>query len=592
MSMDHEAAQLSGTSRSLTRPWAFALIAAAALAAVPSAAHAQRRVPRVDAVRSTTANAQVKGIWEPVNYDEDLTLESVYFVTPDIGFASGQAGTIIKTVDGGAHWTVQLGGDPQGTGERIRDLRFVDQNHGFAVQSTGVGDHALLRTTDGTHWRASGTIAQHRGEYAFVSPTVGFVTSRNGIDRTRDAGRSWQRVMNCAAKVDVDGLSRNVSCELESISFPTARVGYAIGNSGDVHGVFIAKTSDGGDTWSVWRVLDSESGHQGFTTFTDANTGFLCVYGGRFYSTDDGGRTWDGVAGVDCGGGAKGRFADPETGWTLQTRRWNYTTDGGKSWGSRAMSFPAAVHGFSVPRRDRGYAVGDHGMVYRYRIVPSGYDAPNAIPAPAVGVFTSPLADQVEQLASDVELFSPDTTAEASFDAGSGAASQGGSASATGTARSRKGKGGGNTLGKVQALLDAVGATMPNFLARYRNLNLLYEGAQTGAGMPAWLQSVREGLAAFRSSTDKSSAAAALARLVSAADSLKTQTQVAFLQGSFAPGNDELPAFTPTSASAATDSSTAKGARKDATSAAKKEAADAVKKGIGGLLKRPFGHPR
>ena len=42
----------------------------------------------------------------------------------------------------------------------IRELRFVDATHGFAVQSTGVGDYSLLRTSDGQTWDKPGKVAQ------------------------------------------------------------------------------------------------------------------------------------------------------------------------------------------------------------------------------------------------------------------------------------------------------------------------------------------------------------------------------------------------------------------------------------------------
>lgn len=583
-----------------------------ALSIAPLVAAAQ---PRPASSRSASSGSRVKGIWESVSYNQDLTLESVYFVTPTTGWASGQGGTIIKTTDAGAHWTAQLGGDPQNPGLTIRDLRFVDQRHGFAVQATGIGDHSLLRTVDGRTWRASGTIAQHRGDYVFTSPTVGFVSAGNEIRRTRDAGRSWQKVMVCAASININGLTRNASCGIESLSFPTPQVGYGVGNGlGGIKGVFIAKTTDGGNTWSVWRVLDDLSPHQGFVTFTDSNSGFLCTYEGKFFSTTDGGQNWDGVAGVICNGGATGKFADPETGWTLASRLWNYTTDGGRTWGSRAITFPAGVNGFSLPRRDRGYAVGDHGMVYRYSIVPVAHTAPNSIDAPVVGAFTSPLDDQVEELGAEAGAFSTEnggpaigvdasgstTTADGSSGGSTGsAADMGGSAtgfsSGSGTSSNASGaKRGGNRLGKLQALLDVIGSSMPDFLARYRNLNLLFEGTRTAAGMPSWLQTVKGGLAAFRSSTDKSSAAAALAQLVGAVDSLKTQTRVAFQQTSFAAGAEDASTggsasgFSSTPATAVADS-TATGVKSAIADSAGKAATDAVKKGIGGLLKNPFG---
>lgn len=593
------------------------LIVIAALCGGTLVAGAQ---PRPASSRSASSGSRVKGIWESVSYNQDLTLESVYFVTPTTGWASGQGGTIIKTADAGAHWTPQLGGDPQNPGLAIRDLRFVDQRHGFAVQATGVGDHALLRTVDGRTWRASGTIAQHRGDYVFTSPTVGFVSAANEIRRTRDAGRSWQKVMDCAASINVNGLTRNVPCSIESLSFPTPQVGYGAGTTGGgIKGVFIARTTDGGNTWNVWRVLDDVSVHQGFITFTDANTGFLCTYEGKFFSTSDGGKNWDGVAGVICNGGATGKFADPETGWTLGSRLWNYTTDGGRTWGSRSITFPGGVNGFSLPRRDRGYAVGDHGMVYRYSIVPTEHTAPNSFDAPVVGAFTSPLDDQVEQLATEAGAFSTENGGPAIGTGASASDVDAGSAATTGSAGSAGGDTGGNAggfsagstsggttavaggakrsgnrLGKLQALLDAIGSSMPNFLARYRNLNLLFEGTRTAAGMPSWLQTVKGGLAAFRSSTDKSSAAAALAQLVGAVDSLKTQTRVAFQQASFSPGADDAntgaatSGFSSTPATAAVDS-TAAGVQSAVVDSVGKAATSAVKKGIGGLIKNPFG---
>src|SRR5204863_5261277 len=108
-------------------------------------------------------------------------------------------------------------------------------------------------------------------------------------------------------------------------------------------------------------------GHEGHIFFTDAQNGVACLIGGKFFATSDGGKTWRGIAGTDCGGKPEVRFADPEVGWTVVTNKWNYTSEGGRQWSSRAMTCPAGVNAFSLPRRDRGYVVGDHGMVFRYR---------------------------------------------------------------------------------------------------------------------------------------------------------------------------------------------------------------------------------
>jgi hypothetical protein len=156
-------------------------------------------------------------------------------------------------------------------------------------------------------------------------------------------------------------------------------------------------------------------------------------------------------------------------------------------------------------------------------------------------------------------------------------------------------------------LLDMIGSTMPDFLGRYRNLNLLFEGARTTAGLPTFLQTIKGGLFAFKSSTDKGSAAAALAQLVAAASGLKDQTRVAFMQSSFTPGPDDAgssfsssatsvgvsaaaagaaPAPAPAGSSVDSAAAGVKSAVADSIANAAKEAA---KKGLGGLLKNPFG---
>ena len=46
------------------------------------------------------------------------------------------------------------------------------------------------------------------------------------------------------------------------------------------------------------------------------------------------------------------------------------------------VGWPASVYAFTLPSRRRAYVVGDHGMVYRYSIVPVEYRVPNMIDAP------------------------------------------------------------------------------------------------------------------------------------------------------------------------------------------------------------------
>lgn len=79
------------------------------------------------------------------------------------------------------------------------------------------------------------------------------------------------------------------------------------------------------------------------------------------------------------------KTANP-TGWSIEGKSWTYTTDGGKHRTSREIAFPADLVAFRLPRSDRGYVVGVHGMIYRYRVVPVEYSAPHGINAPVISV--------------------------------------------------------------------------------------------------------------------------------------------------------------------------------------------------------------
>lgn len=331
------------------------------------------------------AKPKFKAIWEPVNVKEDLKLFSVHFVSADEGWVAGgrdelHGGIILHTTDGGNTWEPQLG-DPQSSDRAYNHLSFLNPQLGWATQSTQGGEHNLLRTNDGKTWSEAGKVAQNRTDYRFTSQDVGFVTSRNNILRTQDGGRSWRPVYHCAVKVEIDGLTRDATCEFEKIDFPDATTGYAVSRRLGSAGSVLAKTTDGGETWTPSVILPGEDAKESGLRFTDPNTGVLRTLDGKLFYTGDGGKNWTGATGKADGKPAI-EFATKDVGWMIVYRTMTYTVDGGKHWISREIGFPATVWASSLVQRDRGYAVGEHGMVYRYRVVPVEYTSKGMLAAP------------------------------------------------------------------------------------------------------------------------------------------------------------------------------------------------------------------
>lgn len=568
-----------------------------------------------------------KGIWEPVSFNADVKLFDVFFTAPDEGWVAGgttemRGGIILHTTDGGTHWDVAYG-DPQSSDRGVHHLRFLDPVRGWAIQDTG-STSRLLHTSDGQTWVMAGTIPEHTTDYMFTSDTTGVALKAGHILQTADGGRSWRQVAECVTTVQVQGLARNLGCEWARLQFLTPYVAYAIGFNRQARNLaFLARTADGGATWTLATGTLTDIPQDGF--FLNETTGYIRAGApdtGQIFKTTDGGQTWTGMA---ASPGARIQFADPEVGWAVLYNKVSFTTDGGNRWNSRQYSFPARVNAFSLPRRDRGYVVGEHGMIYRYRIVPENYNSSGMIPAPLLSGIDSPLDNQVQQLAKQIQTIAGDagappmtftqdvaaggapdglssdpnmaaTAASApsgtngtaptgtsfssgmgsSYPATSGGISAGGSFSGTipgcpGVSAIAGGMNavGGNARGFTQNVGTASSATVtstgftqdtgtstgtpagmsatfvqntnvasntanlvadtvPQFISRYRNLNLLMTGFQVATLMPATASCLKQSLQALKHGKDPQSIMLAITNIQRQVGGLVQMTRMAF----------------------------------------------------------------
>ena len=375
----------------------------------------QRTVPK-PFTPSGADQPDFKGIWEPINYPDDLILTSVFFVTDQIGWIAGHAGSgnggfILHTEDAGEHWVMQLG-DPKSTDPEISSLRFLDARHGWAIQN-----NKILCTSDGANWEDVGTLPPNinfnSGGYSFTftSPTHGAILGGNpwlqNIFVTKDGGRTWKQVFTCATRIEVNGLMVNTGCYLVALQFATPSVGYAVGGSLMVNSPYffsVTKTEDGGESWRVVYTSDTTIGHAESVFFQDENNGVTKAADGKFYRTTDGGLTWKGAMGDANWEELPLFFPDSQVGWSAGSRRVSFTTDGGAHWSSRNLAFPADVLAFSFPSRHRGYAVGWHGMIYRYSVVPANYQAAaHSLEAPAMPGYAFSLESDVQKVRLEIQ---------------------------------------------------------------------------------------------------------------------------------------------------------------------------------------------
>jgi hypothetical protein len=299
----------------------FLLIANSALHAFPQTKPSASRSAQKTASASPD---KYKGIFEPVNYPEDVGLTDVFFIDADNGRASGkkntdagEGGFIINTHDGGK------------------------TTHGWASQYGS----KLLRTTDGENWETAGDFRTGQ-QFIFVSPKRGFTVASERLTMTTDGGVSWKPQFECRAKVEVNGLPHEDTCHFQAADFPTPTIGYAVTNEVSDKSSVVFKTEDAGKSWKIVSFIPQATGIENSFGFLDENTGFVCTYQGKMLGTYDGGKTWHGILTNVPGGRPRIEFANP-TGWTMQGKMWAYSTDGGKRWLSREVAFPTDVNAFA-----------------------------------------------------------------------------------------------------------------------------------------------------------------------------------------------------------------------------------------------------
>ncbi len=344
-----------------------------------AAAQAPKKNPAAPA-KAGAEQPKWKAVWEPANYPKDINLRDVQFISADEGWAVGDKNTILHTTDGAKSWKVQLGGDVDSTDRELTEVFFLDAKHGW----TRGGAEKLLRTSDGgASWQELGRISQHELSLHFVSPQTGF-TASSGISRTDDGGRTWKKMFPCKVETELDGLTRKADCYFRHMAFPSATAGYAVGQiTGSGKRGVVARSHDGGNTWTASAPVAIEE-HALRTFFWTDKSGLVTTYLGKTLLTTDGGDSWIGTVTPFGGGQARYAMAGGQLGVIILDKKIAYSINAGRTYSAREFPLPTKANAMVFPDAKRGYLVGNHGMIYRYHIVPADYNVKGMIPAPMV----------------------------------------------------------------------------------------------------------------------------------------------------------------------------------------------------------------
>ena len=104
--------------------------------------------------------------------------KDIYFPTPQVGYAVGHSGSIIKTTDAGNSWNFIRNGDKISTSnELFRAVFFTTENKGYIV-----GDRGLFWKTEngGDDWKVAEDMPDVDLYDIFVANGTGFIVGKSG----------------------------------------------------------------------------------------------------------------------------------------------------------------------------------------------------------------------------------------------------------------------------------------------------------------------------------------------------------------------------------------------------------------------------
>ncbi|MDZ4712833.1 MAG: YCF48-related protein, partial [bacterium] len=204
-------------------------------------------------------------------------LFSIHIVDSNVCYVVGWFETIIKSTDGGASWIV-IRNNGFGFGSSYDAVFFIDENTGWIA---GTGQKVLRTTNGGDSIITDPLFAGNLHDMYFKDAMTGIVTG-SGTDmfKTINGGSSWLNVtMPIGTRIP----------DFYKLSFVNNLTGWVAGSDNRVF-----KTTDFGDTWdSITRIpVSSLTSSMRFAEFIDENTGFVGGEQGYLFKSTNSGMNW------------------------------------------------------------------------------------------------------------------------------------------------------------------------------------------------------------------------------------------------------------------------------------------------------------
>ena len=267
-------------------------------------------------------------------------LYSASFINSSVGVAVGNAGTILRTSNGGTNWIAQNSGTPN----HLFGAFLLNSSTGWVSGDVGV----ILKTTNsGASWTLQNSTSVYQlHQLQFLNTTTGYCAGWYGtILKTTDGGTTWISQFS--------GTIRN----LLGISFVNANTGYVSGGYGT-----ILSTTNGGTTWNILTSGTTLSLENIY--FSSSSVGIVIGESGRVQKTTNSGVNWT-VQTSGTGSWLMGVWGQNGMFSTIvgESGTIRKTSNGGTNWYSQTSNTGNYLNFVSFIDTSTGTAVGDYGTI-------------------------------------------------------------------------------------------------------------------------------------------------------------------------------------------------------------------------------------
>lgn len=312
-----------------------------------------------------SSSISAQPVWQPLESGTNADLHDLHFLDDDLGYVVGNAGTVLRTTDGGVTWTdasPETAGDLYGT-------YFWNSDEGIVVGSEG----QVWRTEDGgASWTEVASGTAHSLFSVSFSGDVGIIgADRMTILRSADGGQTWSVAEGGDMSAGFPYYGAHMLNETDGF----------VGGKNAIFQPIVGRTQDGGAGWDyAVFYLNGNEGELRDIHFVDEQQGAAVAVlwdgTGAFTRTVDGGQTWATTVlaprlyAVDVSADGSGLVAGSD-GAVMSTE------DGGMSWNEEESGVAVDLRGLAVPSATIAYAVGLGGTVVKRAVTSTaGSEAP------------------------------------------------------------------------------------------------------------------------------------------------------------------------------------------------------------------------